>query len=169
MSNDLILINGVKELKCKECGEFKELNDKNWYKHNQWFKWVLWRCKECIKKWRKTEKELIMSRKIDNNRYYNNNKRRNYLFKSANERRKRKWYWNIHLKTNRAINNLWIRPNICRVCNKKHKRILAHHEDYNKRYEIVFCCPICHSKIHKWELDIKSMMVDIEKLKRFSI
>lgn len=49
-------------LKCKECGEFKEVNIENWYRHSEGFLWVLWRCKECIKKWRKTEYERWMAR-----------------------------------------------------------------------------------------------------------
>jgi hypothetical protein len=134
-------------LKCKECWEFKELNFENWYKHNQWYLWVLWRCKNCILAWRKTEHELSMSRKRDMDRYYNNSKRRDYIFKSWAERRRKKWYSKIHAKTERAIKKLGIRPSKCQLCWYKW-RIIAHHPDYNKWNEIVFCCQICHDKIH---------------------
>ncbi len=152
MANDVIEKNWKKFLKCKECWEFKELSFDNWYKHSKWFMWVLWRCKECIKTWRKTEYERYMARIIDNNRYYNNPKRRDYIMETAKRRVEIKWYWRIHWITNNKISKLKCKPKICSVCWLEHKRIVAHHPDYSKRYEIVFCCPICHSKIHKWEI-----------------
>ncbi len=151
MANDFYKEGGTTFLKCKQCNIFKELNDDNWYKHSEGFLWVLWRCKECIKNWRKTEHELEMARKRDMDRYYNNPKRREYLFKSWTERRKRKWYWPIHTKTDRRIKKLWIRPTNCPICWYEW-RIIAHHPDYNKWHEIVFCCQICHDKIHKWKI-----------------
>ena len=135
-------------LKCKECWEFKEINTENRYAHKQGYLWVLWRCKKCILAWRKTEHELSMARKRDMDRYRNNKKRREYIYKAWNERRKKKWYWPIHMKTNRHINKLWIRPDKCPLCGYKW-RIVAHHPDYNKWNEIVFCCQICHDKIHR--------------------
>ena len=137
-------------LMCKECKEYKDTAI-DFYKHNQWFLWVLWRCKECIKRWRKTEHELNMARKRDRDRYYNNEKRRKFIFTSALNRRKVKWYWTIHSRTDYKIKELWIRPKFCPICNNG-GRIIAHHEDYEKRNEIVFCCQICHDKIHKWKI-----------------
>lgn len=151
MANDFYREKWVTFLKCKQCGIFKELNDNNRYKHNDGFLWVLWRCKECIKAWRKTEHELKMARKRDTDRYYNNPKRREYIFKSSTERRQRKWYWPIHTKTDRYIKKLWIHPIKCPICWCEW-RIIAHHPDYKKWYEIVFCCQICHDKIHKGNL-----------------
>lgn len=136
-------------LKCKECGCFKEINNENRYFHSLWYLWVLGRCKECIKKGRASERERIMARKRDYDRYHNDENRNAYIKKTAVERTKRKWYGYIHEKTRKKIRKLWIRPNICPICLRKW-RIIAHHPDYDKRYEIVFCCPICHSKIHHW-------------------
>ena len=138
-------------LKCKECWKFKEINTENRYTHSQWYLWVLWRCKECIKAWRKTEHERVMARRRDIERYYNNIWRREYIFESSKERRKRKGYSAVHSKTDRYIKKLWIRPNECPLCGYKW-RVVAHHPDYNKWNEIVLCCQICHDKIHKWEL-----------------
>lgn len=151
MANDFYKEGWKTFLKCKECNIFKEINNDNRYSHKDGFLWVLWRCKECIKAWRKTEHELNMARKRDMDRYYNNPKRREYIFKAWKERRKRKGYWKIHTKTDREIKKLWIRPNKCPLCWYEW-RIIAHHPDYNKRYEIVFCCQICHDGIHKWKI-----------------
>lgn len=149
MANDFYKEQWKTFLKCKQCNVFKEINKDNRYYHNEWFLWVLWRCKECIKAWRKTEHERSMSRARDRNRYYNNSERREYIFKSSKERRKRKWYWSIHSKTARHIRKMWIRPLSCPIC-WCGWRIIAHHPDYSKWNEIVFCCQICHDKIHKW-------------------
>lgn len=152
MANDFYKENWKTFLKCKQCEVFKEINKDNRYYHNQWFLWVLWRCKECILAWRKTEHELEMSRRRDSDRYYNNPKRREYIFESSRERTKRKWYRNIHLKTSKKIKKLWIRPSVCPICWYSW-RIISHHPNYNKWYEIVFCCQICHDKIHRWKIE----------------
>lgn len=154
MANDFYKDGWKTFLKCKECNVFKELNNDNWYYHKEWFLWVLGRCKECILAWRKTKHELEMARKRDRDRYYNSPERREYIFKSWSERRKRKWYWKIHCDTARLIKKMWVRPSVCPICNDYEWRIIAHHPDYNKPHEIVFCCQICHDKIHKWKIEL---------------
>lgn len=149
MSNDVYEKDWRKFLKCKECWEFKEVCWDNRYSHSQWFLWVLWRCKDCIKKWRQSEKERAMARKRDYDRYHNNADRNSYIKKTTAERRKRKWYWPVHLKTDRLIKKLWVRPEKCPICWKR-TRIVAHHPNYLEWNKIVFCCTICHSKIHRW-------------------
>ncbi len=150
-------------LKCKQCLREKELSE--FYKHPLWFMWVLWRCKDCIKLWRKTESEKIMSRSRDRDRYINNPKRRAYIFRSATERRRRKWYANIHCKADRAIEK-YGRPDTCSICLWKIDwdrilRILFHHPDYTKPYKWVFCCDICHSKIHLWLVNPQQKIIDV--------
>lgn len=152
MANKIIEKNWKIFLKCKECWEFKGLSEQNWYKHPQWFMWVLGRCKDCIKKWRHTEHELSMARVRDKKRWENDSKRREYIAKHNADRNRIKKYWKIHLKTSRLIKRLWIRPVVCPIC-WRNSRIYAHHPDYNKRYEVVFVCMQCHSKIHSWEIE----------------
>lgn len=155
MSNLSYELNWKTFLKCKECNEFKEINKDNWYSHKQWYLWVVWRCKECILKWRRSEREREMARKRDRDRYYNNPERRVYILKASNERTKRKWYWALHLKTARYIKKIWLRPDKCPICGYEW-RIVAHHPSYEKRNEITFCCQLCHDKIHQWiSLDYK--------------
>lgn len=137
-------------LMCKECSKYKELSPSNRYKHSEWYLWVLWRCKDCIKSWRKTEEELVMARKRDNDRYYNNQDRRDCIFNSSSLRRREKWYWPIHTSCWRIIKRLWIRPNQCPICKKDSKRIEAHHYNYQFPFHIIFCCKVCHSKLDRW-------------------
>lgn len=140
-------------LKCKECGEFKEINSENWYPHKEGYLWVLWRCKECILKWRKTEHEMNMARIRDRDRYINNKLRRDYIHKSTKERTKKHMKKTPtrnanHIKADRKIKKLWVRPKACPICWYEW-RIIAHHPDINIWNEVVFCCQICHDKIHK--------------------
>lgn len=135
---------------CKICNINKEDTKENWYFYG-WKRWWL-KCKSCILEWRKSEHEMSMARERDRERYNNSPERREYVSKLARDRRKRKWYGNVHRKTEERINELSIRPDTCPIC-WSNSRIIAHHPDYSKIYEIVFCCQICHDKIHKWKID----------------
>ena len=124
------------------------------------------------KDYREKNIERIRESKINNREKYannriNNEERRNkhreweleYRHNNRdkiNERRRQKnrtiRQWYIHWKTSRLIKELWIRPNICPIC-WKWTKIEAHHPDYNKRNEIVFCCNMCHQRIHFWWFD----------------
>ena len=89
-------------LKCKECCIDKELS--GYYRHPQWRLWVLSRCKDCIKKWRKSEREKEMARIRDKDRYYNNQKRRKYCFDRSS-----KWAKDnpVKRKAQSSVNNYY--------------------------------------------------------------
>ena len=148
----------MEQKKCKECLIEKTLDQ--FYVHPLWVMWVLPRCKECIKSWRKSDRELKMSRIRDRDRYVNNAKRREYIFKSSIERRIRKWYAKVHWDTDNRIKRKYGRPNKCSVCYGEIDwvnilRIVFHHPDYTKPYIWIFCCDVCHSKIHLWKVEPK--------------
>lgn len=134
---------------CKTCNTNKEDTKENWYYYNGKRHWL--KCKECMLKGRKSEHELGLARERDRKRYQNNPERRKYLFESGRKRRKEKWYNPIHLKTERRIVKLWVRPKTCPICWRE-SRIISHHPDYSKPFEIIFCCQICHDKIHRWKI-----------------
>lgn len=58
-------------------------------------------------------------------------------------------YVGIHNITSKKVRELWIRPSVCPICSKE-KKIYTHHPNYEKWYEVVFCCQSCHWKIHSW-------------------
>lgn len=149
------------KLKCKQCCELLTID--MFYKHKEWFLWVLWRCKDCIKLWRKTDHELMMSRKRDKQRYHHNKTRREYVHIQSANRRINKWYGKIHLACSRQIKKLWIRPTVCSICDQYSNRIEAHHFNYALPWKVIFCCKICHSKLDRWIIDYKECkIVDIE-------
>lgn len=55
----------------------------------------------------------------------------------------------VDWRARKWIKKLWIRPSSCPICWKADK-IVAHHPDYNKREEVIFCCECCHQRIHAW-------------------
>jgi len=152
---------------CKECLIEKELTE--FYKHPQGVQWTLPRCKECIKKWRKSERELEMSRERDRERYKNNPKRRAYIFEQAKRKRndpeykhKRYAQWVIN---NFFRKNPYKKPSECIVC-KSVDNIEMHHTDYERPNIIIPLCSRCHSKEHSWRwLVNKDMEIDIYNFK----
>lgn len=41
------------------------------------------------------------------------------------------------------------KPDTCEVCGVHGERIQAHHDDYDKPFEIIWCCQSCHSQLDK--------------------
>lgn len=146
---------------CKECGIVKNINE--YYKHPQWRNWVLWRCKECIKSWRKTEREKIMSRTHDRKRYHlNTSWRKDYIYsKSKSFRKKYPEKYEAHKKVwNFLRSNPEYKTDICCVCGKEWKTDL-HHEDYLKPNQVYPLCRLCHANRHAGniELDINKIII----------
>lgn len=137
---------------CKECLLEKELS--LFYKHPQWVLWTLPRCKECIKAWRKTERERKMARINDTKR---NKKTKRILYKRIKSKRRK----NNNPEKNKAHLLVYsyfkkskiIRPNKCSNCFKLWN-IELHHEDYNKPNEVIPLCVLCHKQYHSWIIDI---------------
>lgn len=42
-----------------------------------------------------------------------------------------------------------VRPNICSICYKISKPIHAHHHDYSKPLDIIWCCRSCHGRLDR--------------------
>lgn len=50
---------------------------------------------------------------------------------------------NYHVKKGNIL-----KPDICTVC-KENKKLEAHHEDYTKPLDVVWCCRTCHNTLDK--------------------
>jgi len=115
---------------CKSCVKFyaKEYYQKNRVKY-------YWQNKQ----WREANPER---RRESNKRYEGNNPNRR---KSSLPSKGRK---QLYDKLNDAVRRGKImRPNKCSDCNSKIK-VEAHHEDYEKPFEVVWLCRACHVKRH---------------------
>ena len=42
-----------------------------------------------------------------------------------------------------------IKPKKCECCERKHKRIEGHHMDYDKPFEVIWLCRLCHGFAHR--------------------
>ena len=139
---------------CKECKILKELSE--YYKHPKWVNWVLWRCKDCIKKWRKSEEERKKARIYDNKRAKTPERLSQFKIQSKKYRKENP----LKYKSHQIVNNYYRnhkeeRPTKCTIC-LKNWYIQMHHEDYNKPKEIIPLCVLCHKWYHKWDIKINT-------------
>ena len=152
--------------KCKRCGEEKLLEcfyaDK---RKTDGHKNV---CKECVLKngaiYRNKNREKIRKRDRQNGYIENLSKER----KIKRAKYKKEWlvknkkkhsgYYHYHDggkkgKAKRAIVKLRKneQPQKCSICNIEIESIKlhGHHPNYNKPFEVVWCCPRCHGRIHR--------------------
>ena len=140
-----------------------------------------------VKKWKEDNSErakkywLDNRERLRNNRIFNEEyqqkkrereKKYRIIYKDKKNARRREknhetWQARIHNMTSRIIKKLWIRPKKCPICWIERK-IEAHHPDYKKPYEIVFCCNVCHQRIHNWwfecprPIDLHTLLFSLE-------
>lgn len=131
---------------CKECWVKKELSD--FYPHPQWKNWVLSRCKECIKAWRKSLREREMARKWEKE---NRTRPEWYLYNKCKKYRQNnpKKYEAHKLVNNYYRYNKDKRPNYCYRC-WRWWQIELHHEDYSRPDLVYPLCSMCHKWVHSW-------------------
>lgn len=85
-------------------------------------------------------------------------KNRNTINAKNRERNINKQYEWIHRRTAWLIHNKLIRPTKCTVCGYEWQ-IVAHHPDYSKEKEVVFCCQSCHRLIHLWKITVNNSQI----------
>lgn len=113
-------------------------------------------CKEWQEKYREEHKE---ERNKYNKEYMKLYRERDYVKERIKSHTLEKWYRPIHKKTNMLISKRWWRPGICPIC-WWWWRIEAHHPNYDKYNEIVWCCKSCHMYIHQGKI-INYKIVDL--------
>lgn len=132
---------------CTKCKRELPATKEYWYISKTSKDWWYSSCKECkiktIKAYKHTD-EYREKRKKKLKEYWHKYYRHSY------QHRKEMWYNRIHKRVKRKIDETIWRPKTCPICWNSSDRIIAHHPDYNKWYEIVFCCSQCHNKIHRW-------------------
>jgi len=143
----------LKQKTCMKCGELKPLSD--FYKHPMMKDGHLNKCKECTKK-------DVSNNYYKNKKYYQEYEHSEKRIASRRERSGK--YLKQHRlnnpEKNRArrilaynIRKGYItKPSICIVCKEESEHIQAHHSDYSKPLDVVWCCPQCHRDIHEGKI-----------------
>lgn len=141
-------------IKCKRCNEQFEVAA---YRYN--FKYC-GKCKAIIKKEKDADYYLRNKEKIKGMacRYYHENKEKvakrfkAYQYKRRYEVQK-KWQQRnkekciAYTMVYQAIKNgKLVKPKNCQIC-KKEKELQAHHADYSKPLDVIFCCGKCHNGV----------------------
>lgn len=132
---------------CKECLSSKNLSE--FYAHPQWVLWTLSRCKECIKAWRKSDRERAMARVSDNRRFIENPGRRTYLAnRSKIDRKNNKDKLQARQLAKRsAKKNPEMIPKVCPITWWPVEHL--HHIDYLKPYRVIPCSTLWHGMLHR--------------------
>lgn len=133
--------------KCKKCLEVK--NENEFYKHSQMKDGLLNFCKSCVivrvsSYW---YKNVEIHRIKERERWQRRKSNPNEI-----ERRKkynRDWYAKDknRCKSHGAVHRKLKPKEYCEICGIKAK-MNAHHDNYEKPLEVLWCCVLCHRKIH---------------------
>ena len=129
---------------CSKCKRELPLTNEFWYADKSTTDGWYSSCKECKKDVLHNYHRTEMYRRY-------NKRRREKNKESRSNHRKKMGYNRIHKRVERRINKTKTLKK-CPICWKSPTRIVAHHPDYDKRYEVVFCCLSCHQKIHRWKV-----------------
>ena len=137
---------------CKECEIEKELWD--FYSHPEWKNWVLWRCKGCIKRWRKSPKEREMAREWEKDNRVRPEWYSAMMSKKFREENPEKY--KAHMKVNNYLRSAYDSKSPFKTCYNCFEwwKIELHHEDYSKPNDVVPLCIPCHRRKHCWDFEI---------------
>lgn len=129
---------------CFKCNLEKPLDD--FYNHPQTADGKLNKCKDCSKR-------DSRDRRIANIEYYRAYDRKRGSRQSAEYRREYRERNPKKYKAVTAVNNAvrdgkLVKPESCQECGIK-TRIHGHHDDYDKKLEVIWLCPVCHKERHK--------------------
>lgn len=136
---------------CVKCHKEKPIEE--YYKHPKTADGHFGKCKECAKAYgRKHRRENESVQEYDRRRYHEDPKRR-AATNASNERiaatpkgRKQKA---ARTAVKDALRGGKItKPTECSQCNQTKDRIEGHHEDYDKKLEVIWLCTLCHRRYH---------------------
>ena len=136
--------------KCRKCKQEKPLD--NYYMHSQMADKHLNICKAC------TRKRVIVHREknLEKIRAYDRERRspENLNCRQREKRLAINKAWRGKDKRRAKAHNIVARklqktkPDSCAICDRD-GLLHAHHPDYSRPEEVIWCCPACHKQLHK--------------------
>ena len=132
---------------CKKCKVVKPLGE--FYIHKNMADGHLSFCKDCVRERVSAhrEKNVEKIREYDNKR--NKIRLKDPIYTAKKLVYNRGYRTAKIIKAHNMVDRRLKRPSVCEICGKDTERIDGHHSDYNKPLDVVWCCRICHSAIHK--------------------
>jgi hypothetical protein len=133
--------------KCFKCNSVKPLSD--FYKHLEMADGHVNKCKECNKKDVTKNRNQNIERFREYDRFRGKNSKRIALAVKVNKawRAEDSKRSAAHSAVARAIKSGALVKQNCAKCNDENS--LAHHEDYDKKLDVVWLCQPCHKQRHK--------------------
>lgn len=148
--------------KCFKCKKIKPISD--FYKHNKMKDGHLNKCKECskfdVKKnrienldyYREYDKKRDkLDKRIEMKKKYSKSERGKISIKKSTDRYRNdnRNKYEAHIAVGNAVRDgILIKGDRCESCLSTNKRLHGHHDDYSKKLEVRWLCPMCHKKWH---------------------
>lgn len=109
------------------------------------------------------KEKILKQHKEYNKTHREETKKRSSLYKKSHRDmmnvyqrwlRERRWpqYSKAHRLVEKKLKEIWLKWERCPMCLQEWL-VVCHHPDYNKPYEVVPCCNLCHSQIHRWIIE----------------
>lgn len=128
---------------CRKCNKEQPLDE--FYAHPKTADRHFNKCRNCTLEYQRSPAR----REYDKKRFKDNPKRREKILAAGPINRKR-WpeKYKAHTLVNSAVRcGRLVRPCACPICGTTERRIEAHHADYSKPLDVVWCCTPCHRKL----------------------
>lgn len=134
--------------KCWKCGQTKPETEFNWKNREACERQSM--CRTCFsaynrERYQRTKeetKEKVRDYKKNNPYRVFQTRLKTYQKKPS----KSSFYRLVHAAVAAGVIT---RPGKCQICGNDKDRIEAHHEDYSKPLEIIWCCPKCHDRLDR--------------------
>lgn len=141
----------TKEKICFKCKIMKTLD--NFYSHKAMGDGTLNKCKECTKKDCKNRyyKCIDKIREYERNRFKTETRKEKIKEYQRKRRRIHKVKCRAVTLVQQALQNGILKKKPCVHCGAN-KKIEAHHRDYNKPLDVVWCCFKCHREIEHGQM-----------------
>jgi len=131
---------------CFKCKEIKDIDD--FYKHPKMSDGHINKCKECTKK--DVKKNYFKNREAyieyDRQREQTLHRKKLKIKYQKQTRKNNPQKYKCTTMVNHAIKKGKIKKGLCEVCNNE--KVEAHHEDYDKPFDINWLCKKHHLKLH---------------------
>lgn len=134
---------------CKVCGRRKPLAD--FYRNLTYTDGLSSKCKLCqntqSKAWREANKEHVRQTHLA---YYHTERGRRFMYATIKAYMKRNPQKRaVHIMVGNAIRDGRLIRGVCETCGAE--KVQAHHDNYDKPFEVRWFCRSCHVAHHKAE------------------